>query len=316
MDRKPFFTIILCTYNRAALLRKAFESIRNIDYPSDEFELLVTDNNSTDDTKKGVEEFSASAPFSVRYILEKKRGLSAARNTAIKNARGEYIFLTDDDQLVDANVLKEHKKIIDKYGARVIQGNIDVTFPEGRPAWLGDDLARWLGKIPYDKEGPSSIELQGGNLVFKKDIFDTFGGFREDLGKGVIGYSEDTDFSRKLSAAGETIIFAPKALIYHIIPPEHATSRYLRKNVHQKGFSEGVIAKKSYPVWKAACDTFLKLISPMAKIVLYTLTFNKYKSLVAQTEVSYKLGFLSGYRRSFKRKNESESVKESARTER
>jgi len=310
MDRKPFFTIVLCTFNRAALLREALESIKKVDYPPDEFELLVIDNNSTDDTKRVAEEFSASAPFHVRYISEKKRGLSAARNTAIKNACGEYLFLTDDDQLVDANVLKEHRKIIDRYAAHVVQGNIDVTFPGGRPSWLGDELARWLGKIPHDKEGPSPVELHGGNLVFKREIFDTLGGFREDLGKGLTGYSADTDLSRRLAAAGETIIFAPKALIYHIIPPEHATSRYLRKNVRQKGFSEGVIAKKSYPVWKATCDTFLKLIWPMAKIVLYRVTFNRYKSLVAQTEVSYKLGFLSGYRRSFKRENESESVKE------
>ena len=302
MAGEPLFTIVLCTYNRAALLGEALASIRDIDYPPAEFELLVIDNNSTDDTKGIAEKFSASAPFSVRYILEKKRGLSAARNTAIKNARGEYLFLTDDDQLVDRNVLKEHKKMIDKYGARVIQGNIDVTFPDGRPAWLGDDLARWLGRIPYDKEGTTPVELHGGNLVFKKEIFDMIGGFREDLGKGLTGYSADTDLSRKLAAAGEKIIFAPKALIYHIIPPEHATPRYLRKNTHQKGFSEGIIAEKTYPVWKAALDTFLKLIPPLARVVFYALTLNKYKSLLAQTKAAYKLGFLDGYRRSFDKK--------------
>ena len=106
--------------------------------------------------------------------------------------------------------------------------------------------------------------------------------------------------ARGMTAAGETIIFAPRALIYHIIQSAHATPHYLRKNARQKGISEGIIAKKTYPVWKAAADTYLGLIFVFAKIALFALTFNKYESLIAQTQAAYRLGFLNGYRESFR----------------
>jgi len=281
-------------------LRQALESIKEIDYPAEEVELIVVDDNSSDDTKDVVGEFSKKAPFNVRYILEEKIGLSIARNTAIKNAGGRYLFFTDDDQLVDRNVLKEHKRIIDKYGARVIQGNIDVTFPNGRPSWLNDTLAQWLGKINYEREGPSPFELHGGNLVFDREIFEEFGSFKEDLGKGFTGYSADTELSRRLACRGQEIIFAPKALIYHIIPPDHSTPAFFRRNTYRKGFSEGVIAEKSYPVWKAAVQTLLGFTAALIKIVFFTLTLDRCKSVMAQTRFSYKVGFLSGYAKSYR----------------
>lgn len=241
----PVFSIVLCTRNRADLLVDALESLLALDFPPEDVELCLVDNGSTDATADVVERFRKKAPFDVRYLFETKKGLSAARNRAIKEARGKYLFFTDDDQLVDPAVLKEHLRVAETYSVRAIQGAIALHFPDGRPRWLRGPLATILGQTRDLPEGPSPIDMYGGNMVFRRDIFEDLAAFREDLGKGAAGYSEDIEITRRLRARGETIAYAPTARIFHVIGPDRSTARFLRRNSFEKGLSDGLIAKGS-----------------------------------------------------------------------
>ncbi|HEY1482576.1 MAG TPA: glycosyltransferase, partial [Candidatus Acidoferrum sp.] len=96
-------TVILCTYNRCRSLPAALQSVAAQQLPDAlEWEILVVDNNSTDQTSDVVSEFAQrNPPGRIRYLFEPRQGLSNARNAAIREARGEVIAFMDDDVTVD-----------------------------------------------------------------------------------------------------------------------------------------------------------------------------------------------------------------------
>ena len=240
----PVFSVVLCSRNRSALLREALESLLELDFPPDQFELCLVDNDSSDDTTEVVREVAARAPFALRYFCEKKVGLSAARNRGVREARGEYVFFTDDDQLVDPAVLREHLRVAEVHHARAIQGAIALRFPGGRPRWLRGPLATVLGQTQDVPEGPANIDLYGGNMVLRRELFDDLPGFREDLGKGASGYAEDIEFTRRLRQRGEPIVYAPTARIHHVIGPDRASASFLFRSSFEKGYSDGLITPR------------------------------------------------------------------------
>src|SRR5271165_2674235 len=95
---------VLCTYNRCRSLRRALESLSVSILPeSIEWEVLVVDNNSSDQTEAVVEDFSRRYPGRFRYLFEPRQGKSYALNAAILAARGDVLAFTDDDVAVDAS---------------------------------------------------------------------------------------------------------------------------------------------------------------------------------------------------------------------
>lgn len=288
---RPTFSVVLCTRNRARLLRTALESLLGIAFPAGAFELCLVDNNSTDDTPQVIAEFAARAPFAVRHIFEQRPGLSIARNRAIRESTGEFLFFTDDDQLVDPGILREHYRVAQAHRARVVQGAIDLVFPAGRPSWLYGPLDVWFGKTRELAEGPTGIDLFGGNMVFHRSLFESIFTFREDLGKGAAGYSEDSEISRQLRAQGETIVFAPTAIIYHVIDADRATERFLRTNACNKGYSDGVMGGGRGPLTSCAVS-LIRTIRQAVTAALFVA--DRHRSVNAQVLACYFAGHARG----------------------
>ena len=289
------FSIILCSRNRSHLLTEALPSLRELDYPTDAFELILVDNASTDDTKDVIERFARTASFPVRYVYEARLGLSAARNRGIQESRGRLLFFTDDDQWVDAGVLREHERVAETFGSRVQQGNIELRFPEGRPPWLRGELATVLGKTRDVPEGPADIDLYGGNLVFRREVFDELAAFREDLGKGQAGYSEDIEITRRLRDRGEQIVYAPTAKIYHVIHPDRATPGFFRRNSLEKGLSDGVILNpRSSLVWLGVRTTWNLYGHAFSAAVGLTVG-DSHRVVLAQSRAANQIGRFAGF---------------------
>ena len=100
-------TVILCTYNRCQVLRAALQSLAASELPdSIQWEVLVVDNNSTDQTRQVVEEFCRRCPGRFRYIFEPHPGKSFALNRGIQEAKGEVLAFTDDDVSVEPTWLQ------------------------------------------------------------------------------------------------------------------------------------------------------------------------------------------------------------------
>src|SRR4029077_10495906 len=97
----PNVSIVVCTHNRAAMLRDALESLLRIETAGKfSYEIVVVDNASTDGTAQTVASLRQTAPV-LRYVYEAKKGIATARNRGLRESKGEWIAFFDDDQLAD-----------------------------------------------------------------------------------------------------------------------------------------------------------------------------------------------------------------------
>ena len=100
-------TVLIATYNRAALLDRTLASVRDLRVaPDRRWDVIVVDNNSTDDTRAVVERQAQSFPVTLTYLFESRQGRSSALNAGIAASRGTVIAMTDDDVLVDPGWLE------------------------------------------------------------------------------------------------------------------------------------------------------------------------------------------------------------------
>ncbi|MGB7434374.1 MAG: glycosyltransferase, partial [Candidatus Acidiferrum sp.] len=229
-------SLIICTYNRCESLLKTLESVAaSVLPPSIEWEVVVVDNNSQDQTSAAVEEFSDRHPGRFRYLFEPTQGLSNARNAGILAAQGEVIAFTDDDVIVHPSwLLNLTRPLLERSwagaGGRVLPFQGVVL-----PPWLSlsppYDLGGRVAAL-FDQGGePKELNLPpyGANMAFRREMFQKYGHFRRDLGRrpdSLIG-GEETEFGTRLIAARERLFYEPSAIVYHPVPEERLTKDYL-----------------------------------------------------------------------------------------
>ena len=218
-------TVILCTYNRCLTLTKALESAAALRVPEpDEWEVLVVDNNSSDQTRQAVQQFCQRYPRRFHYLLEARQGKSYALNAGIRKARGDVLAFMDDDVTVQPTWLQNltaslHNTDWAGAGGRILP---QPTFTP--PRWLSLKERYALCPFALFDLGPEAGELAeapfGTNMAFRREMFEKYGGFRTDLGPcpGSEIRCEDTEFSQRLLAAGERLRYEPSAVVYHPIP--------------------------------------------------------------------------------------------------
>lgn len=230
-------SVIICTYNRSESLKDTLKSIEALFIPKElQWELVIVDNNSTDDTKKVVEYFADSSKAKVGYVFESNQGLSFARNAGIRHAQGEIVAFTDDDVIVDKNWLCFIAGTFVEYNVDCVSGKILPIWLGERPDWLTDDLLKVLaildhGDRVHDFTGSTSERLPfGANFSFKKEVFLRNGYFNEKLAPG-----EDQEMFQRLLAAGGKAIYNPDIVVHHKIPPERLTKAYFRSWHHKGG---------------------------------------------------------------------------------
>lgn len=231
-------TVILCTYNRCADLARALESIAASQVPSSvTWEVLVVDNNSTDQTRNVVEDFCRRYPEHFQYVFEPKPGKSHALNTGIANARGEVLVFVDDDVKVEPTWLRNLTAALLHSGEWAGAGG--RTLPPQKfepPDWVPEDFEKDWGGIVFahfdlgDNAGELDRAPYGTNMAFRKRMFEKYGGFRTDLGpspnRETPRPNEDTELGRRLLAAGERLRYEPSAVVYHPIPHGRITQEY------------------------------------------------------------------------------------------
>jgi glycosyltransferase involved in cell wall biosynthesis len=226
-------SVILCTYNRCQNLATALASVAASTLSnSAQWEVLVVDNNSNDQTREVVEVSIRQYPGRFRYVLERHQGLSHARNTGIREARGDVLAFMDDDVTVDPTWLNNltaalHSSEWVGSGGRVLPAG---TFL--RPRWLGLDGRYGLAPLAIFDLGDEARELTeppfGANMAYRKEMFEKYGGFRTDLGRcgGSMLSNEDTEFGRRLIAGGERLRYEPSAVVYHPVPENRLQKEY------------------------------------------------------------------------------------------
>lgn len=231
----PALTVAICTWNRAALLRQTLERMTALVVPAGGWELVVVNNNCTDDTDAVLADYAARLPI-VR-VAEPVPGLSNARNAAVRTARGRHLVWTDDDVLVSAGWLAAYAEAFAGWpDAVVFGGPVAPWFPGPPPAWLTAEWRRLAPAYACIDHGPEPFALDdrrvpfGANMAFRLDAlrahpFDPALGVRPDRRMG----GEETAVVRALLAAGEAGRWVPAARVEHWIPPERQTLAWLRR---------------------------------------------------------------------------------------
>ena len=227
-------TVVICTYNRSESLSATLRSLAEMAVPPGvAWEIIVVDNNSTDDTQGVVERFAAASGLKVRYVFEAQQGLSHARNRGIQEAKGDIIAFTDDDVSVGKEWVAEIQKAFTRLDCLALGGRIYPTWAHSRPDWLEEEGPYALqGPIIKFDLGDQTCEAKrlpfGANMAFKRVAFERYGLFRADLGRtngGLMG-GEETDFFHRLRQDGEKIFYVPGAYVRHPVVEERIQRSY------------------------------------------------------------------------------------------
>jgi len=237
-------TVAICTRNRARALDRTLASLTALTLPASmQWELLVVDNGSHDDTATSLRTYAGRLP--VRMLAESRIGLSYARNRAIAEARGVYIVWIDDDVIVDPDWLRAYAEAFRAWpDAAFFGGPIVPAFEGTPPRWLQSALphvdnayaARDLGNAPV----PLTRETLpfGANFAVRAEeqrrhLFDPELGRRDSA----LFAGEEWAVLEALLGEGASGRWVPDARLRHVIAPERQTVLYLRNYYVGNGMS-------------------------------------------------------------------------------
>ncbi len=242
-------SVTVCTFNRANLLGECLASLCSQTLNRSKFEILVVDNNSTDQTRRVVEGFTENHP-NVRYLHEPKQGLSHARNRGWREAKGEYVGYFDDDSRAPDRWLELAHRIIVERGPHIFGGPYYPFYESPKPHWFKDDYQtghngpepRFLSKGEW---------LSGTNIFFKRQLLEDLDGFRPDHGmRGyTLGYGEETAVivQAREQIPDVKIFYEPEMNVYHLVPERKvqwgwnlARSFSVGRSVHKAVFGDKV----------------------------------------------------------------------------
>jgi glycosyltransferase involved in cell wall biosynthesis len=228
-------SVIICSYNREAYIKDAMISLLEQDFPKDNFEAIVVDNNSIDNTEQVCKKFIEDHPgANFYYLTEKQQGSSPARNKGATVAKGELLIFMDDDAIAEKDFLKNtwkfyaENKTIQGFGGRIIPRYIP-----SEPNWMSKYVSALVGNFNYaDTEvefEPNKYPLES-NMAVTKTAFDEVGGFNTAL-PGVKGKlritGEGKDFYFRVKEKGHRIFYVPGMVVHHVVEVEKLTSEYL-----------------------------------------------------------------------------------------
>jgi glycosyltransferase involved in cell wall biosynthesis len=241
-------TVAICTWNRAPLLDQTLTQLRQLRIPAGvEWELLVVNNNCTDETDAVIQRHEPHLP--IRRLFEEKPGLSHARNCAVEAAQGELILWTDDDVLVDPGWLCAYVDAANQWpDATFFGGAVEPWFASEPPQWIAANLDLIGGAFALTDHGPETRPLDPGVTPYGANM-----GMRlADLGrspfdprlgrKGANMLSEEeTSLFRRWSGAGRIGLWVGGARVRHYIPSDRLEKPYLARFFQGLGRTSAII---------------------------------------------------------------------------
>lgn len=235
---KPVASIIICTYNRSNDLKNVLGGFlkQNID-KNINYEIIVSDNNSSDDTRSLV--LSAYADLfagRLKYVFEAQQGKSYALNSAIQASQGGIICFTDDDVIPDEYWLSKIIECFQQYGCDGVGGRVLPVFPSGTDQWIKENASKLSGSVVIYDYGDKTFLLTGStfpfigaNFSFKREVFEQLGFFRTDLAGCAGAVGEDTEFVNRLLIQGKSLYYCGAALIWHPFDRERLSFKHIAR---------------------------------------------------------------------------------------
>lgn len=290
--RQPLISVLICTYNRSESLQNTLTSLSKLIVPNHQaWELVIVDNNSTDQTAAVTRRFSQESLLNVRYVFEPQQGLSHARNRGIRESQGEILAFTDDDVIVDPQWLGHLLNAFGQHNAIAVGGKVTPLWYCPKPAWFYEDQPYSLtSAIVHFDLGEEFCEARkhpvGANMAFRRVAFTRYGTFRTDLGRvgQVLLSGEEAEFFARLKSADEKVFYIPAAVVYHPVDETRARRRYMRSFYYHLGKSMTRITPDSRALphlFGAPRHLYRKLFERIIALLLATNSQERVRNQVA-----------------------------------
>lgn len=221
MDDKPLFSAVIPTYNRKDELIRLLRSIIVSDYPKDKLEIIIIDDHSSVNYGEILKEFP-----SIKLIRnEKEMLLAESRNIGVRNSRGKYIFLVDDDNVVDKSCIKILVDFMENNPSVGVVAPIMQYYEDRNRIWCAGIKRNYYTSVTKYIERDETDNGQYSQPIESEDFPNAFIVRREIFGK--VGYFnskdfpihyDEADFCKRASRASYKIYCVPKAKIWHDIP--------------------------------------------------------------------------------------------------
>ena len=244
-------SVVIGTYNRSELLAGALESLVAQQDKGIRYEVIVVDNNSTDDTRDVVKSFAGS-DIPVSYMFEGRQGVSYARNTGIHQSRAPIIAFTDDDVRVAPDWITTIKRTFEEHPeVGFIGGKVLPLWSVTPPAWL--TIEHWMplalqdhGDSEFYLEPEKSIGVIGANLAVRRELFERVGGFGTDvqLIKRGIGAMEDHEYILRMWQAGVRGLYVPQLVVQAPTQNERFKKEYHRRWHKGHGYTYAILREE------------------------------------------------------------------------
>lgn len=235
---------------------------------------------------------SAPLPIPLQHLHDPRAGKCRVQNLALKQACGEIIVCLDDDLFAAPDYLAQVEAFFDSCPQFVaMKGRI---LPARPPASVAGPTAVYLD-LPLVDHGAEIRPVRGvlgANMGFRREVFDSLGGFDERLGPGACGHEEETEFSSRLRAAGMRIGYAPGALVFHEVEPERADRARFLRVARERGRCRMLHETHGWP--EVLADTAL---AAMRLTLARALPLGLERRARAEKRLATALGMLDGLRR-------------------
>ena len=218
---EPLVSVVIPTHNRKEILTRLIRSLFESNYPKDKLEIIVVDDASTDGTYEHIKRLFPQ----VKVIRnDKEKLLAESRNVGVRASKGKYVFLIDDDNVVDKNSIKELVEFMEKNPEVGVAGPIMYFLRDSTRIWCaGVKRSYWttvtklIGFNTRDNgqyREPYESEDFPNAFMIRKEIFEKIGLFNSSLFP--IHYDEG-DFCQRVRKAGYRVMVVPTAKVWHDI---------------------------------------------------------------------------------------------------
>ncbi|MYL84665.1 glycosyltransferase [Desulfovibrio aerotolerans] len=246
----PLVSVIIPTCNRATLLRKTLAGLKRQTLSLDQFECIVVDNGSTDDTVNACREMASCFPR-FKYIREDRPGLHMGRHTGWRHADASVLAILDDDAIPLPTWAEGMAEGFADWKVGLVTGRILPKFERPPPSWLS---SLWVADA-YGKHLPWYTLLDfgdvlreiphkyvwGANFGVRKATLEAVGGFHPDsLPNDRLAYRGDGECAttEAIEKLGMRCLYHPKASVLHCLNASRLNLNYLYERAFRQGISD------------------------------------------------------------------------------
>lgn len=302
-------SIIICTYNRSANLPECFEHLEKLEgLEGIAWEIVLVDNNSSDDTRQMCGRYNDQSPLNIRYIFEPQQGLSFARNKGIESAQGTYVVFIDDDIRVTKPWLQTIYATFKEFNCDAVGGRIHVESPQSLPNWITPDMYGFLGhqdfgNEPHTMDGYTEFPF-GGNMAVHRRVFNNIGVFNTQLGRRGEGSKsdelfkgEETDFFHRLADTKGTFRYHPDILVLHKILPYQLEKRFFLTLHKNAGILKAQQDSRQHKrgIFGIPLFIFPQLLRSLGHYTRQVLVEGRNSSFRKRMNIAYFLGMMQSY---------------------